>query len=75
MSWIWSWWLIDAELSDSGEYFPVFTSSSKWGSSFMNFSSSSNEDDPPVYTASEAEENIKVYRGLITRVEKEVYSL
>ena len=33
------------------------------------------EVDPPVYTTSEAEENIKVYRALISQVEKEVYRL
>jgi len=33
------------------------------------------EADPPVYTTSEAEENIKVYRDLISQVEKEVYRL
>ncbi len=33
------------------------------------------EADPPVYTTSEAEENIKVYRDLIAQVEKEVCRL
>ena len=33
------------------------------------------EADPPVYTASEAEEYIKVYRVLISQVEKELYRL
>ena len=33
------------------------------------------EANPPVYTTSEAEENIKIYRDLIAQVEKEVYRL
>jgi polyhydroxyalkanoate synthesis regulator phasin len=33
------------------------------------------EADPPVYTTSEAEENTKVCRDLISQVEKEVYRL
>ena len=33
------------------------------------------EADPPVYTTSEAEENIKAYRDLISQVEKDIYRL